>query len=83
MSVLDQIGLTTFEAIRLRFPRAAKNRVRGNGPHLILLRCSAIWTFLCYQTAAERDEAYESWQHRKCEYMHCAFDHSRWDLNAK
>jgi hypothetical protein len=82
MAALDTVGITTFEAIRLRFPRAAKNRVRGTGPYLLILKCCAIWTFLAFPTAAERDAAWEQWQNRKCGDMHCAFDHQKWNLNA-
>jgi hypothetical protein len=80
MSALDTVGLTTFEAIRLRFPRAAKNRVRGSGPYLLILQCCANWSFLAYPTKDERDTAYESYQNRMCSAMTCSFNHQKWDL---
>lgn len=83
MSALDTVGLTTFEAIRLRFPRASASRIRGTGPYLLILKCCSIWSFLAYPFASERDAAWEQYQNQRCGDQRCCFDHVKWDLNAK
>jgi hypothetical protein len=82
MSALDTVGLTTVEAIRLRFPRVSAARVRGTGPYLLIFKCCAIWSFNAYPFASERDAAWEQYQSRSCGDHRCCFDHIKWDLKA-
>jgi hypothetical protein len=80
MSAIAQLGSTTVDAIRARFPRAAVSRIRGTGNFLLIFKCNAIWSFNAYHTAEERDEAWHRYEDQSCGALRCVHAHAAYNL---
>jgi hypothetical protein len=80
MLAISRLGKTTVDDIQVRFPRTPRHRIRGSGKFLLVFKCSAIWAVNAYETAEERDAAWERYQWNSCSYHRCAHDHAKVNL---
>ena len=79
MAALDIVGVTEAQIVAKRF-RTSPARVRGSGNFAILFLCWFPMKIHLYQTASDRDAAWQRYENIACGAYNCAHDHKAVNL---
>lgn len=73
-SFFDNVGF--IETAKKRYPHSFKHgRVRGDGPHVLVAKCTIPWRVFCFADAQQRADTLDKWSWNGCGSARCSYNH--------